>query len=110
MIRLNKLVSPERSTDVQCGTIADALKHFDVETKFMVVRYDTDEELLGLDVALTEKNESAMKGAALASVRNPACTVWQCKLTSPDGDGWRTIWIAAVVSPQAQQQGLRRIQ
>ena len=102
MIRLHKLHTHERHTHVSCETLDEALKQFDIETPYIIARCSSDEEWLGLKIALNAKNENAVKAAQLASVTAPTCAIWQSPADLSEGEGWRTLWTQVVMTGQPQ--------
>jgi hypothetical protein len=91
MIHLTKMNDDvTESSRETCETMKEAMRHFDRSTRFIVLRCDTDEELTRAVLAVHEKNQDAMKAAQMVVRSGPAtCKLWQAKVTTPDGAGWR---------------------
>jgi len=108
MIRVNRIVKSGsgglRGKVFECEKPEDAAKHFDSEATFVVVRYDTDEEWLSTDLAISKMNERAVQAATLANAVNPTCMQWGVRVVTADGQGWRQLWGANLA--QVQMQGI----
>ena len=114
MIRLNKLLSAERTgTRVECATVDEAIAAFDLESKLIIARCSTDEEFLGLTSAILKRSQTAVEMGI-----GDTAWVWNPAMQLVDGEGWRLLFEQGqsltargqAKQQQAQAQQMRAMQ
>ncbi len=90
MIRIHKMANVQRGVHLEAHTCEEAAKHFDAEAKYIVVRCELDEDAIGMELAVGEKNQAAQNMAVMA--RETRCLQWKAQANFAEGTGWRTIW------------------
>jgi hypothetical protein len=99
-IRLHCMQTTARGKHVEAETVAEALEHFNADSKWIFCRGLSDEELLDMENAIFQRNDATAKFAT------GPFWAWQSVRIDIDGDGWRTIWAQNQATVQQQPQGL----